>query len=220
MHVPPFAELGGRLPALKPITDAFASSDRKAIGIAPNSIVHAKSRRIGIDYVGFLVGAVDAIRAEGYLPVLIPHSYRQQVEKQHNNDRSLCLSVLERLPKGSQCLYVDQDFDSRVLRSLIGELHVLVASRFHSMVSALAMAVPPITFGWGDHKYSEVLDEFGVTEDLYRSYGQMNVGDFSQRLRKVLEQREQLSERIASALGRIQEDARRLPTQLAELAHV
>jgi hypothetical protein len=52
------------------------------------------------------------------------------------------------------------------------------------MVSALAMGVPPITYGWGYHKYLEVLREFDAT-DLYASYDAMTMHDFRSKIELV-----------------------------------
>lgn len=198
MRVPPFAEVAAEHASARAFAAAVRESGRTPVGVAPNSIVYAKARKAGKDYVAFLVDVVQTVAAQGHLPVLIPHSYRADIRKLHNNDRSLCLAVRERLPAGVPCFYVDGDLSAPVLRALIGELHLLVASRFHSMISALAMGVPPITYGWGHHKYSEVLAEFGVGE-LYSAFDELDHATFAEKLRAAGAAREELAGRIRAA---------------------
>jgi polysaccharide pyruvyl transferase WcaK-like protein len=188
------------------------------VGVTPNSIVYDKARKVGKDYLQFLANAITAIHQDECLPVLIPHSYRGDVQRLHNNDRGLCLAVLERLPDGVPCYYVDADLGSAELRAVVGQLHLLVASRFHSMISALATGVPPITFGWGDQKYREVLAEFGV-EDLYVPYRGLDTDGFLSRLRDARSRRDELSRRICGALVKVRRESDDVAEQIVAVLH-
>jgi polysaccharide pyruvyl transferase WcaK-like protein len=148
-----------------------ADAADRLVGITPNTIVEAKMQRVGIDYPALLAAVVIDLDARGYRPVLIPHSFRSESQSGHNNDGPLCRRVLSLLPGGVRCLYLEEDLTSQELRLLVSRFRFLVASRFHSMISALATGVPPITIGWGDHKYIEVLEAFRVPE-LYLDYSE------------------------------------------------
>jgi len=217
MHVPPIAKVAAESAIVADLLKQRDDLGKQLIGIAPNSIVMNKATTKGMDYVGFLVGVIKEIEQRGYLPVLIPHSFRSDKSKTHNNDRSLCAVVLERLGGACECLYLEQDLSSQQLRSFIGELYILVASRFHSMVSALSMGVPPVTFGWGHQKYSEVLAEFRATE-LYCSYEQMAIEVFHEKLDYVLANHETISAHIREDLVMVQRAAGALPQELLEMA--
>lgn len=218
MQVPPFESARSDFPILTRFTEHVSAAGQAAVGVAPNAIVHAKAEKSGIDYVGFLAGVVREVSRHGFVPVLIPHSYREDTARPHNNDRALCLAVLDRLEQADRDLvfYLDADLPPQHLRSLIGELHILVASRFHSMVSALAMCVPPITYGWGAHKYSEVLDEFELTDSLYVPYEDMKLETFVEKLEQVASTRDELATRISYVLPAVVEGSRSLPGDLAE----
>jgi polysaccharide pyruvyl transferase WcaK-like protein len=58
-------------------------------------------------------------------------------------------------------LFVDQELSSQELRFLIGLCDYSVTSRFHAMISSLAVGVPCLVIGWS-HKYQEVLERFGL----------------------------------------------------------
>jgi len=202
MKVPEFSPLADRIEALGGVRQAMRDSGRRAVGVTPNTIVYQKAQRLGRDYIQFLVTVVTAIHRLGYLPVIIPHSYGTEEKSLHNNDRALCRRLLTCLPPDVPCHYVDSDLSAPQLRSLIGQLDLLVASRFHSMVSALAMGVPPLTFGWGHHKYREVLAEFGADE-LYVAYDQLDEWAVRSQLQLTLDKRDELSDRIRQHLAAV-----------------
>ena len=56
---------------------------------------------------------------------------------------------------------IDEPMGPVALRGLIAGLDLLVTSRFHAMISALATTTPVLVVGWS-HKYAEVLDEIGL----------------------------------------------------------
>jgi colanic acid/amylovoran biosynthesis protein len=210
MFTPNFDEAADHNEEISRFRQKIKEAGRTIVGVAPNSIVYAKAKKIGKDYVDFMTGVVQSISRQGHLPVLIPHSYRQDLSKMHNNDRSLCLAILKRLPRDVDCYYVDADLSSGELRAMIGQLHLLVASRFHSMISSLSMGVPPITYGWGDHKYIEVLEEFNVPE-LYASFEELDVDRFAVKLETVHKRHDELSQRIRTAYESVGHQSAEVP---------
>jgi colanic acid/amylovoran biosynthesis protein len=141
--------------------------DAMIIGVTPNTIVAGVMRRARQDYVALVADVLERIAARGDVPVLIPHSFRAQSRASHNNDTGLCEEILRRCSASAACVYVAEDLTSQELRTLVGELDLLIASRFHSMVSAIAMSTPVITIGWGDQKYLEVLEAFDQPLQYY-----------------------------------------------------
>lgn len=200
MKVPEFSQLADEIETLDRVRRSMRQTGRRAVGVAPNTIVLQKARRAGRDYIEFLSTVVTSIHQLGYLPVIIPHSYGTEEKTLHNNDRALCRQLMKRLPPEVSCHYVDHDLTAPQLRSLIGELDVLVASRFHSMISALAMGVPPLTFGWGHHKYREVLAEFNADE-LYVAYDRLDEWAVRSQLQNAINRRDELSGRIRHRLA-------------------
>jgi polysaccharide pyruvyl transferase WcaK-like protein len=177
---------------------------RRPVGITPNTIVQAKMQAAGTDYAALLAAVMAELHGRGYALVLLPHSFRAGSRQGHNNDHQLCQEVLRRLPPEVDCLYVAEDLTSQELRLLIGGLHLLVASRFHSMVSALAVGVPPVALGWGAQKYLEVLESFGVPE-LYLDYADASF----QAMRALLDLVERERAPLCARIARGGEDARR-----------
>jgi colanic acid/amylovoran biosynthesis protein len=219
LKVPSFEEVAARESIVGQLAleiNAARQSGKAIVGITPNSIVYDKAAACDRDYIAFLTSAVEAIHERGCLPVLIPHSYRNDVRKLHNNDRAICTRVRDSISGTTQCFYLDQDLSSADLRAVIGQMDLLVASRFHSMVSALMMGVTPMTYGWGDQKYREVLTEFDA-EDLFIPYQELDADQFPARFDSVFSQRESYAARIKAAKPTVVQGARSLPLRLLAL---
>lgn len=189
----------------------------KAVGITPNTIVDGKCKDAGTDYRDLMVAAMVDLHKRGYPLVLIPHSFRAGTQQGHNNDTQLCRDILSRLPKDIDCLYVEEDLTSQELRVLVSKLEFLLASRFHSMVSALAVGVPPVTFGWGDQKYIEVLEAFGVPE-LYVDFRQASLEAIRKCVDIAVNNRADIESRMDAGRKRARDLAERLGSELERLS--
>ncbi|NLT25995.1 MAG: polysaccharide pyruvyl transferase family protein [Microbacteriaceae bacterium] len=143
---------------------AFFDTDRKVVGLSPSVVMQKNIDGAGGDYAGELVEFMRwLIDERGYRVALIPHSVRTGTDKTHNNDLPLCRDLAARFGPSDDLLFIETEMSSQGLRHVIGLCDLFVASRFHAMVSSLAMAVPTLVIGWS-HKYQEVLDMFGLAE--------------------------------------------------------
>ncbi|WP_214468398.1 polysaccharide pyruvyl transferase family protein [Microbacterium flavescens] len=137
--------------------------DGDVVGVCPSVVLQKKVDARGGDYIGQLVRFIESLRAQGKRVLLVPHSVRTGTGKTHNNDLPLCREIHSRLRLGDDLLFIDRELSSQQLRYVIGRCSLFVASRFHAMVSSLAMAVPTLVIGWS-HKYREVLEMFELEE--------------------------------------------------------
>ena len=55
------------------------------------------------------------------------------------------------------------------IKRVLGECRLVVASRFHAIVSALTQNVPVIATSWS-HKYEELLREYGCSDAILNAY--------------------------------------------------
>ena len=94
-----------------------------------------------------MVAFIERLQERGRKVLLVPHSVRTGTEKTHNNDLPLCREIHQKLSVSNKVLFVDRELSSQQLRYLIGRCGLFVASRFHAMVSSLAMAVPTLVIG-------------------------------------------------------------------------
>ena len=108
----------------------------------PSVVLQKKVDAAGGDDAGQIIGFIEHLQAQGRKVLLIPHSVRTGTDKTHNNDLPLCREIHQRLSVSNNVLFIDRELSSQQWRYLIGRCDLFVASRFHAMVSSLAMAVP------------------------------------------------------------------------------
>lgn len=139
------------------------------VGVSPSVVVRNKveAQKPG-SYLPLMQDLIAHIRAAGHAVVIIPHSVRTGQTKTQNNDLPLCREIFDSIANTTGIGLVSEELSSQRLRALIASCHILVTSRFHAMVSALAVATPPLVIGWS-HKYEEVLELFEL-HDLAMPY--------------------------------------------------
>jgi colanic acid/amylovoran biosynthesis protein len=98
-----------------------------------------------------LVAAGAAARAAGLEVVVVRHE---------STDDAFCASLDRELG----CMVV-RDPDPLVTKGVLGAASLVVGSRFHGIVSALAQGVPSVVMGWS-HKYEGLLGDFAVPQWL------------------------------------------------------
>lgn len=135
----------------------------KVVGVSPSVVMQKKVAASGGDYSKEIVDFIDYLTSKGYRVMLVPHSVRTGTDKTHNNDMPLCKEIFSALHNKEMCMFLDEELTSQELRYWIGQCDYFVASRFHAMVSSLAMSVPTLVIGWS-HKYKEVLEMFELEE--------------------------------------------------------
>jgi polysaccharide pyruvyl transferase WcaK-like protein len=148
----------------KSVDLSFFDSDDTVVGISPSVVVQAKyEAKTGGDYLALMADFANGLIADGYRVALVPHSVRTGTQKTQNNDLPLCVALHERIERPDRVLFADHELSSQDLRYLIGLCDFFVTSRFHAMVSSLAVGVPCLVIGWS-HKYQEVLEMFELEE--------------------------------------------------------
>ena len=151
--------------------DFFTGST--VVGISPSVVMQKKVEKLNKDYVYILANFSNDLIKKGYKVVLVPHSGRKnaknsfldnipilrEIRTSHSNDLILCQELNGRITNKKNCLFINEELSSQELRSIIGKCDLFIASRFHAMISSLAMQVPTLVVGWS-HKYKEVLEMF------------------------------------------------------------
>lgn len=177
--------------------------NKTVIGISPSQVVFKLCRKAGKDYCGELEKTVRLLSDAGHVLVIFPHSARQESLKTHNNDLPLLKEFVRQLGDLQNVIVIDRELEAGVLRQLISRMDVLVASRFHAIVSAMAVGVPAVVIGWS-HKYAEVLEPFALDEFVmpYDSFVAHQAADMTQ---KLLDDREAVSRRIKECSDNIRQ---------------
>ena len=101
---------------------------------------------------------------------------------------------------------IDGDETPGTLREVIGRCDLLVASRFHAMISGLATATPTLVIGWS-HKYREVLAQVGQP-DTAIDYRGLDATEVLSRCASMLDELDDRHEVIARHLPAVTGSAR------------
>jgi colanic acid/amylovoran biosynthesis protein len=132
------------------------SVDRNTALLIPN--VHMRGERVSdaswhSGYVPLLCSLARRATDLGFVPRILNH--------EGESDAKLCESLREATGSAE----VITEADPRALKGIIGAAGIVVCSRYHGCVSALAQGVPCLGTSWS-HKYAALFDDFAVAEDL------------------------------------------------------
>lgn len=192
--------------ALARITAHDADSPRAWIGLSPSSVIDAKARARGVDHVATLAQLVAALQRRGFGVVLFPNATRARTPaRERNNDLPLVKRVADRLPASERLLLVDGDINTAGIRRLMHALDVVVTSRFHAMVAALALAKPVMVLGWS-HKYAEVMEAFGLEAQVI-DWAQGDAERLAGEVVDLFDERERVEQRIREHLPAVRASA-------------
>lgn len=179
---------------------------KKVVGIAPNSIVEGYCIKKSKDHAKIFSSFIDYLISEDYFVLLIPHSIRFNTKSKHNNDLYTIRNIYGKVKQKKYCLKIENDYDAREFRALIGLTDFFIASRFHSMISALAMQVPLNVYGWGFHKYSEVMQEFELEKNVF-DYNELKVERMIERFNELVYNKNYVISKIRKNLPRVIESS-------------
>lgn len=130
---------------------------RPLIGITPNRQIYRRMAGQAADnaYLRLLCRILRYFLQETEATVvLIPH----EIE---TDDRLLCQILCGQVGPHDRLVQLTGTESAADVKSVIGHLEFLVASRYHSLVAALALTVPAVVLGWS-HKYEDLLHRAGL----------------------------------------------------------
>ena len=187
------------------------------IAVSPSQVVWNFCERARIPYLEILADCVKGWIAAGYRCVVFPHSARTGKQALHNNDLPVLRRFAGLLPVSERIRVIDSELGAGELRALIGNCQLLVASRFHAIISAMATGVPAVVIGWS-HKYAEVLAPFEL-EEFVVPYDELSEDAVRQRAAKLLSDQVKFSRRIrACSASIVAENARMFDRLIQEAA--
>ena len=182
----------------------LSSNGKKIVGIAPSSVVYNYCKKYKIDYIDIMRRFCEWLTMhKGFSVMLIPHSIRIGSKKLKNNDLPIVIEITNAVMHRQWISAIEDDLTASELRSLISYCTYFVASRFHSMISALTVEVPPIVCGWG-HKYLEVLEQFEIQEYAL-DYRNLTLESIQSKFEQLLENEISVRRRIQKNLPYILE---------------
>lgn len=123
--------------------------------IVPNDrILEKLTAEESARYLPALATCVAALRARGFEPCILLHDV--------GVDEGLVEPLQRSVP---QPLPVLRAADPRRLKGILGQAKVVIGSRFHALIGALAQAVPCLGIGWS-HKYQMLFEDYDCPDCL------------------------------------------------------
>jgi polysaccharide pyruvyl transferase WcaK-like protein len=185
--------------------------ERDVVSLSISSVVYEYCREEGIDYPGIMADLTRYLLDEGYGVILVPHSTRPGKTSLKNNDLPVCDEIMSRLSSSTASsteavCYPKEAMHADTLRVLIGACRFMVASRFHAMISSLAMGVPSLLVGWS-HKYAEVLAMFDL-EDLAMDYSVLNADGLRKAFDRLVADEDRIRDKIREHLPQVVDSSR------------
>lgn len=148
---------------------------RPVIAIVPNMRVYERTAGSGASnqYVRLLVALADHCIENLGLSVLLAPNEISAPGATGPDDRFLCGLIESRIRKSEHCFVIREYCSSETIKAILGQADLLISSRFHSLVFALAQGVPVLALGWS-HKYLELLRPFGM-EKFVVDHGRLDM---------------------------------------------
>lgn len=184
--------------------------NRSVVGITPNSIVEGYCKKYNIDYAKIYGEFIKKLLERDYLVVLIAHSMRKGSKSRHNNDLLTINDILQHVSQKNDIVFLEEDYSYLELRKLIGLTNYFVASRFHSMISALYEKIPTLVVSWGYQKYTEVMDEFDLSEYIV-SFNQISEDSLINGFEKIVNEEKIIKDKIDKHLPHVIDNSKRIP---------
>jgi colanic acid/amylovoran biosynthesis protein len=155
------------------------------IGVVPNEQIFRRvcGKGKSDQYIKTMIRMVNyCIEELGAIAVLMPHHIARPGDSK-TGDLPLCALIREGVKDKKRCVSLDKDYSAATIKSIIGRLDILVASRYHSLIAALSSKIPVVAIGWS-HKYPELLGLFGI-EEYYVDFTELNKMPFFDILKKA-----------------------------------
>lgn len=184
----------------------FKFGKRPIIGLVPNMRVYERTVGEGSDnnYVKLLVEVANyCIEKLGASVLCLPNEIKV-LGKSGHDDRFLCGIIQASVNKNEHCFTTRDYHYCETIKSILSNLDLLVASRFHSLVFGLSSGIPVMALGWS-HKYVELLMGFGL-KDYICNLDQLDKGVVTKKLDTIWADRENIKKKIITVLPGIQQE--------------
>jgi colanic acid/amylovoran biosynthesis protein len=185
----------------------YKKENKTVFAFCPSSLVYGQSPK----YIDQLCALIKSLDGEPVRFLMLANSNRQISDKPRNNDLYV-LRILQDyakqtlLPETYQRIdWAIWDINTHSLRRLLIHCDLLLTSRFHAVISGLALSIPTLVIGWS-HKYQEALADFGMDEYAVDfENANINLVDL---VKKMLQNKEKIKTQLTEALEPVRASSR------------
>lgn len=181
------AEIGRQL-----LEDAgLKPGEQPIVGFTPNARAFERSAGEGASnaYLMGLGEAAQRLLEQGCALALIAHEGGNG-RPEGVSDPRLCMLLRGMLPADAPVALFGGDLSAAILKSIISNLDLLVASRYHSIVAAVSACVPVVSVGWS-HKYQGLMRDAHL-EDYALEANAASAADLGAKVIAALQNRTSL----------------------------
>jgi len=150
--------------ALNYVDKLGVDSSKKLVGLSPSAVIAGIKTKdmcssCGDNHVKLCKEIIKFYRSNNQQVLLIPHSINDGKDLR-SCDLALARKIYDELRNKKGLFLVDNtDLTYKQVRAIIGLLDFYITGRYHSVSSALTMAVPTVTLSW-HIKYKDIISLF------------------------------------------------------------
>lgn len=188
------------------------SVTNKTVVLMPSEVVRKKVEATGQDYIDYNRKFIVFLAGQGYQVLLLAYSAREATDKRHNNDLPVCRDIARGLDRVT---FIDQEISAQQLRFIISKSAVVVTSRFHAMIAALSVGVPPLVIGWS-HKYEEIMGMFDL-ESATLGTDKLDQQELHNTFKLFMKNRTQNAKKISKGIPKAKANAAKQITAIIDV---
>jgi colanic acid/amylovoran biosynthesis protein len=146
--------------------NGLISTEKNMVGIMPNMQVYLRTNGKGHEnkYVKMLIDlARYFLKTQNFTVVLIPHQVQPSKNSEISDDRVLCDLIKVSLGNIPDVVALTDYYSAEILKAIIGNMNLVIGSRYHGIIAALSQMIPTLVLGWS-HKYFELLSDVGIEQ--------------------------------------------------------
>ena len=193
----------------------FKDATRPKIALVPNMRIYERTNGLGAsnEYVKFLVKLSNFCIDKLGVNLLVMPNEICTPGTNRADDRFLCGLIVSLIKKNENCITTSDYYKSETIKSILGQMDMVIASRFHSLVFALSQGVPVLAIGWS-HKYRELLSQFDA-ERYVVDHDNLDVGEVFSIVSDAWLQKEKTRKRILDTIPKLQAEVELLFDEVA-----
>ncbi|NTV01009.1 MAG: polysaccharide pyruvyl transferase family protein, partial [Methanoregulaceae archaeon] len=136
------------------VPEGWNAAEHRVCIIPSHQMTDKTSKTEGTHYIPFLAQCVEHLTAKGIAPFLLIHGGRKDLPAARQ---------LQEAANGKIEILAEQD--PLQIKGILGQCDLVIASRFHALVSALSQGVLCLGAGWS-HKYETLFADYRCPELL------------------------------------------------------
>lgn len=190
--------------------EGLSDIDGLLFGIAPSKIIASygfddiqDSKAKYEAYTSLMSKLVEYINSKmNASVVLVPHV----MGPGRNDDRIVSRDIVQKLGARSRCISLEKEYASEEVKGIIGKCDLFIGSRMHSTIASTSQSVPTIAIAYS-HKTHGIIGRILGQEDFILDVKDLNMEKLIDKIEKIWNRKDQVSEELSSIMGSVRAEA-------------